>query len=252
MTRSNRTVPYTTQKPTPVRVVNKSSPSSHSPPTPNYQNPTPSKFDENFHLQVITILLIISDYTILETPNSSFSSYQTSTSSSSTWQPSSSAGSSYWTNQMTNSNNSPPIATGIQNISPTRSPGSPYATPSPSATYHPLTTHSHNQTPQSYQTSTPVTASSSEFQGNGSPHYHHVTTQSAPPPVVPVPTHQSHQLYYPSSISPTHQIYGNVGFGNFSYAPPSWSHATAADYGLFQNSYHYQPAEYISLINETG
>jgi hypothetical protein len=145
---------------------------------------------------------------------------------------------------MTNSSNaSPPsAASGIQNISPTRSPSSPYATPSPSATYHPLTTP-HNQ--QSYQTATPVTATSAEFQGNGgSPHYHHhhVSAQA-----VPVP--QSHQLYYPTSLSPTHQIYGNVGFSNFSYAP-GWTHSTA-DYGLFQNTYHYQP-EYISLINESG
>jgi hypothetical protein len=43
MTRSNRTVPYTTQKPTPLRVVNKTSPPTQSPTTPNYQNPaTPS------------------------------------------------------------------------------------------------------------------------------------------------------------------------------------------------------------------
>lgn len=184
----------------------------------------------------------------METPNSSFSSYQTSSASSSTWQPSTSAGSSYWTNQMANSSNaSPPASAGIQNISPTRSPGSPYASPSPSATYHPLTTHPH-QTQQNYQATTPVSASA-EFQGNGSPHYHHVSTQ--PSPVVPVP--QNHQLYYPSSLSPSHQIYGNVGFSNFSYAPGWATHGTAAEYGLFQNSYHYQPtAEYISLINESG
>lgn len=187
------------------------------------------------------------DYTILETPNSSFTSFQSSTVS--TWQPSTSAGSSYWTNQMTNSTNaSPPATSGIQNISPTRSPGSPYATPSPSATYHPLTTPL-NQT-QTYQNVAPVTATSSEFQGNNSPHAYHPSAQ--PSPVVPVP--QSHQLYYPTSLSPSHQIYGNVGFSNFSYAP-GWSHsAPHADYGLFhQNTYHYQPtAEYISLINETG
>lgn len=44
VTRSNRTVPYPTQKPTPLRVINKTSPPSQSPTTPNYQNPsTPSK-----------------------------------------------------------------------------------------------------------------------------------------------------------------------------------------------------------------
>lgn len=37
-----------------------------------------------------------------------------------------------------------------------------------------------------------------------------------------------------------------MGLSNFSYAP-GW-HGTA-DYGLFQNTYHYQPAEYIPLIN---
>lgn len=45
VTRSNRTVPYSqTQKPTPLRVINKTSPPSQSPTTPNYQNPsTPSE-----------------------------------------------------------------------------------------------------------------------------------------------------------------------------------------------------------------
>lgn len=162
------------------------------------------------------------------------------------WQPSTSAGSSYWTNQMTSSSNianaSPPASSGIQNISPTRSPSSPYATPSPSATYHPLTTPLNQQ---SYQAATP--SATIDYSNNGSPHYHHTSTAQ---PSLPVP--QSHQLYYPSSLSPTHQIYGNVGFTNFSYAP-GWTHGTAADYGLFQNTYHYQPsAEYISLINETG
>lgn len=166
------------------------------------------------------------------------------------WQPSTSAGSSYWTNQMAGTssvaNTSPPASSGIQNISPTRSPGSPYATPSPSATYHPLTTP-HNQ--QNYQATTPTTV---EYQNNGSPHFHH--TSSAAQPSLAVP--QSHQLYYPPSLSPTHQIYGNVGFTNFSYAP-GWTHGTAADYGIFQNSYHYQPSaeifhSNISLINDGG
>lgn len=176
------------------------------------------------------LFVSLKDYTVLETTNSSsFATYP-----SSTWQPSTSttSGASYWTNQMTpnvGNTSSPTPSTGIQNISPTRSPSSPYATPSPSATYHHLTP----QNQQQYQTP--------EFQGNVSPHY---TSQASPVvPVVP----QTHQLYYPSSLSPSHQLYSNMGIGNFSYAP-GW-HGTA-DYGLFQNTYHYQPAaEYIPLIN---
>lgn len=123
---------------------------------------------------------------------------------------------------------SPTPSTGIQNISPTRSPTSPYATPSPSATY----THLTSQGQQQYQ-------AQAEYQGSVSPHY-----SSQPSPVVPVP---QPQLYYPSSLSPSHhQIYSNVGFGNFSYAP-GW-HA-GADYGYIQNTYHYTQPEYIPLIN---
>jgi hypothetical protein len=178
----------------------------------------------------------LTDYTILETSNSSFGAYQPALSA---WQPSTTtAGSSYWSNQATNSNSilstASPTHSGIQKISPTRSPSSPYATPSPSATYHHLTT----QTQQAHQTS--------DFQGgNASPHY--AAQAQTTPPVVPVP--QSHQLYYPTSLSPSsHQLYSsNVGFSNFSYAT-GW-HGTA-DYGLFQNTYHYQPAEYIPLIND--
>ncbi|KAG5678266.1 hypothetical protein PVAND_007957 [Polypedilum vanderplanki] len=212
-TTSYRTAPYTTQKPTPVRAITK-----HSPPTnhsPQYnQSSTPN-------------------YTILENTNSSFGAYQPS----SAWQPSTTtSGSSYWTNQINSSNNilstSSPTHSGIQNISPTRSPSSPYATPSPSATYHHLTTQNQQ-------------AASAEYQGNASPHY--ITQAQTTPPVVPVP--QTHQLYYPTSLSPSHQIYSNVGFSNFSYAT-GW-HGTA-DYGLFQNSYHYQPAEYIPLINDAS
>lgn len=169
----------------------------------------------------------------METTNSSsFATYPTSSSS---WQPSTStsSGTSYWTNQMPGNvghTSSPTPSSGIQNISPTRSPSSAYATPSPSATYHHLTP----QNQQQYQP--PAT----EFQGNNSPHYASQTS-----PVVPVP--QTHQLYYPTSISPSsHQIYSNVGFSNFSYAT-GW-HGTG-DYGLFPNTYHYQPAEYIPLIN---
>jgi brachyury protein len=68
---------------------------------------------------------------------------------------------------------------------------------------------------------------------------------------VPVP--QSHQIYYPPSLSPTHQIYGNVisptGFSNFGYSATGWH--GSSDYGLFQSTYHYQPTEYIPIISET-
>ncbi len=165
------------------------------------------------------------------------------------WQPSTSAGSSYWTNQMSSSNNvtntSPSVTACVQNISPARSPGSSYTSPSPSATYHPLTTVNNQQ---SYH-ATPSSAPPAEYQNNGSPHYHISSSQHS----LAVPP-QSHQLYYPSSLSPSHQIYanGNVGFTNFSYAPHGWTHGTPSDYGIFQNTYHYQPtSEYISLINDS-
>lgn len=172
----------------------------------------------------------------MESTGSSFSSYQPA----SAWQPSSSSGSSYWTNQISSNNNtntSSPNSPAIQNVSPTRSPGSPnYVAASPTATYHHLTSQN-----QSYQHSPDV------YQSNGSPHY----IASSQSPIVPVP--QSHQLYYPTSISPTHQIYGNVisptGFGNFGYGAAGWH--GAGDYGLFQSTYHYQPAEYIPIINES-
>lgn len=169
----------------------------------------------------------------MEPTNASFTSYQPPTGS--TWQPSTSSGSSYWTNQInSNPNPSSPTSPAVQNISPTRSPGSPnYATSSPTATYHHLTPQN-----QSYQ---PV---SDVYQPAGSPHY----ASPAQAPTVPLPQ----SLYYPSSLSPSHQLYTNVispsGFGNFGYSTSGW-HGTS-DY-LFQNSYHYQPAEYIPIINES-
>lgn len=138
---------------------------------------------------------------------------------------------------MNNSTNSSPTLPVVQHISPTRSPGSPnYEASSPPATYHHLT-------PQNPSYQSPPT---DVYQSSGSPHY----TNSSQSPVVPVPQ----GLYCPSSLSPSHQIYGNVinptGFGNFGYSAPGWH--GAADYGLFQSTYHYQPAEYIPIINESA
>lgn len=183
----------------------------------------------------------MSDYIQLESANSSFSSYPTS---ASTWQASTApTGSSYWTNQVNNTNTSSNSPTSVvQNISPTRSAGSPnYVTSSP-ATYHHLTPQ--NQ----YNTSSEI------YQPTGSPHQHYTSTQAPlPPPVVPVP--QTHQLYYPTpALSPTSQIYGNVinpsGFSNFGYST-GWHGHTASDYSLFQSTYHYQPTEYLPIINDS-
>ncbi|CRK92891.1 CLUMA_CG006310, isoform A [Clunio marinus] len=208
----HRITPYTTQKPitVPIKSVTKSSPPAISPQFS--QNTTPS-------------------FTLLEPTNFS-SSYQ---SPSSSWQPSMSSGSSYWTNQIPCNSNLSSTSTIVQNVSPTRSPGSPNYVPPSTTTYHHLTTQS-----QTYTPSTEI------FQANGSPQY---TTPQVP--IVPVP--QSHQLYYPPSLSPTHQIYNNVispsGFSNFGYGTAGWH--GGSDYGIFQSSYHYQPtAEYIPLNND--
>lgn len=211
---SHRITPYPTQKPVTVatRPIKSSPPVNHS---PQYsQSSTPS-------------------YTILE-PSTTFSTYQAP--SSSNWQPSTSSGSLYWTNQISNNTNtSSPTSSGVQNISPTRSPGSPsYVASSPSATYHHLTPQN-----QTYQNPSEVYHSSS------SPHY----ASPSQPPIVPVPQN----LYYPSSLSPSHQIYGNVinptSFSNFGYSATGWH--GSGDYGLFQSTYHYPPAEYIPIINES-
>lgn len=182
----------------------------------------------------MTVSLI--DYTVLEPSNTSFTSYQTPSSSSSAWQPSASPGSSYWSNQMSiNGNaNGSPTSPAVQNISPNRSPGSPnYGAPSPTATYHHLTPQG-----QTFQPPPEV------YQSSGSPHY----AAASQPPAVTVPQ----SLYYPSSLSPTHQLYGNVisptSFGNFGYSASGWH--GAGDYGLFQSAYHYQPTEYIPIIND--
>lgn len=216
---SHRITPY--QAPKSVTVGTRSTNKSSSPPvavqSSQYsQSSTPS-------------------YTILE-PSPSFSGYQPPPASSN-WQPSTSSGSLYWTNQISNNTNtSSPTSSVVQNVSPTRSPGSPnYAASSPAATYHHLTPQN-----QSYQTPSEIYHSSS------SPHY----AASSQPPIVPVPQN----LYYPSSpLSPTHQIYGNVinptSFSNFGYSASGWH--SSGDYGLFQSTYHY-PAEYIPIINESG
>lgn len=229
---THRITPYTTQKHLPVsnRSVKSSPPANQS---PSYdQSPTPSKSYRFLETSKDLKHESFADYTILEPSNSSFSSYQPS----SAWSPAPSSG--YWTNQIaSNASTSSPTSPAVQNISPTRSPGSPnYAASSPSATYHHLTPQNQNYqpSPDAYQTS-------------GSPHFA-APTQT---PVVSVP--QSHQLYYPPSLSPTHQIYGNVisptGFSNFGYSATGWH--GAGDYGLFQSTYHYQPAEYIPIINES-
>ncbi|CAO1305929.1 unnamed protein product [Diamesa tonsa] len=224
---NNRVAPYTAPAPqkqpplsVPVRSVNKSPPAQS--PQYNQQN-----------------------YIQLESANSSFSSYPTT---ASTWQASTApTGSSYWTNQVNNTNTSSNSPTSVvQNISPTRSPGSPnYVTSSPlsGATYHHLTPQ--NQ----YNTTSEI------YQPTGSPHQHYAPTQAPPPtPVVPVP--QTHQLYYPTpALSPTSQIYGNVinpsGFSNFGYST-GWHGHTASDYNLFQSTYHYQPTEYLPIINDSS
>jgi hypothetical protein len=89
----------------------------------------------------------------------------------------------------------------------------------------------------------PNITSSSEVYSSNSPHYT-TTPQSS---IVSIP--QSHQLYYPSSLSPNHQIYGNVigstSFGNFGYGGTAAGWHGAGEYSLFHNAYHYQPSDYI-------
>lgn len=67
-------------------------------------------------------------------------------------------------------------------------------------------------------------------------------------------TPSSHQVYHPTPTSPTHQLYTNVlnGPTALSYPTSSWHNGTtAAEYGLYQNAYPYQP-EYIPLVSEIG
>lgn len=235
-TTSNRTThrntPYSTQKPIPVRTSSKLSPPAESPQY-NHNPTTPSELSKK--AAILSLKQIFSDYTILEPINAALTSYQPVSSS---WQPSTASGTSYWTSQIaSNSTNTSPILPAVQHLSPTRSPGSPnYETSSPTATYHHLTPQ--NQNPD-------FVRSSEVYQSSGSPHF----TSSSHSSIVP------QGLYsYPSSLSPSHQIYGNVinpsSFGNFGYNAPAW-HSTS-DYGLFQSTYHYQPAEYIPIINEPG
>lgn len=57
----------------------------------------------------------------------------------------------------------------------------------------------------------------------------------------------SSQVYHQNSPSSSHQIYGNVlntSLTNLGYAS-SWH--TSGDYGMFQNSYHYQTPEYLPI-----
>lgn len=61
----------------------------------------------------------------------------------------------------------------------------------------------------------------------------------------------THQMYHHPSQSSPSQIYGNMlnasTLTNLSYAS-TWH--SSADYGMFQNSYHYQAPEYIPIISD--
>lgn len=81
--------------------------------------------------------------------------------------------------------------------------------------------------------------------------YQMPNNNSSPPqfyasPAVPA----THQMYHPTPSSPS-QIYGNMlnapTLTNLSYAS-SWH--SGSDYGMFQNSYHYQAPEYIPIISD--
>ncbi|XP_031641230.1 T-related protein [Contarinia nasturtii] len=113
-------------------------------------------------------------------------------------------------------------------VSPTHSGDSPVYT-------------SHHLASQAY--STGATAQVDLYQmpnGNNSPPQFYATA-TAP---------NTHQMYHPTPASPS-QIYGNMlntpALTNLSYAS-TW-HSTA-DYGMFQNTYHYQAPEYIPIISD--
>uniref|UniRef100_A0A1B0D407 Uncharacterized protein n=1 Tax=Phlebotomus papatasi TaxID=29031 RepID=A0A1B0D407_PHLPP len=146
-----------------------------------------------------------------------FSSYPASWPSTST--------PSYWNP----GNPSSPIAVVPQATSPTPSGGSPGYVSSPgSYTTHHLTPH--NQ----YISATPADG----YQPAG----------GSPTPLYT----SSYQVYHPTpAVSPSHQLYGNVlnapTITNLGYSS-TWHSGT--DYGVFQNSYHYQAPEYVPLIGE--
>ncbi|XP_055682221.1 T-related protein isoform X1 [Lutzomyia longipalpis] len=133
---------------------------------------------------------------------------------------------SYWNP----GNPSSPIAVAVpQTTSPTPSGGSPGYVSSPgSYTTHHLTPH--NQ----YIGASPADG----YQPAG----------GSPTPLYT----SSYQVYHPTpAVSPSHQLYGNVlnapTITNLGYSS-TWH--SGSDYGVFQNSYHYQAPEYVPLIGE--
>ncbi|XP_037906741.1 T-related protein isoform X2 [Hermetia illucens] len=169
-------------------------------------------------------------------------------------------------------------------------PSSNPGTPPPSAQsgflpLEPVTTTvfsyptSWQSTPATYWSSTPsattpITSNVSPTPSTGSPNYtastgyttHHLSSHNQynlgpPPPTQNEPTYQNltgsptqtyssspHQVYHPTPTSPTHQLYTNVlNPSTLSYSA-TWHSGT--EYGLYQNSYAYQPPEYIPLVGE--
>lgn len=235
---NHRSVPYTTKPPQHIttRVAGKL-PSSpvQTPPCENSAGTSELfSYFESFYLFSYScghFFLSSPDYTLLESTNHTIGTYPATT-----WQPSICSGTSYWTNQVSvNSPVASPNASNLQSTqhhTPPRSPISPNCV-SGSPSYHQMTSQNPNI----------ASSSSSEAYTSNSPHY----TTTSQSPIVPMP--QTHQLYYPSSLSPNHQIYGNVigstTFGNFGYSGTTAGWHGAGEYSLFHNAYHYQPTDYI-------
>lgn len=81
--------------------------------------------------------------------------------------------------------------------------------------------------------------------------YQMPNSNNSPPQFYATPAAPTtHQMYHPSPSSPS-QIYGNMlnapTLTNLSY-PSTWH--SGSDYGMFQNSYHYQAPEYIPIISD--
>ncbi|XP_053689448.1 T-related protein [Sabethes cyaneus] len=197
--RSNRTVPYTTQR---------------SRNTSGSTSPQPT------------------GYLPLEPVASPvFSSY------SSAWQsqPTSATG-PYWSSQSANPGSPNSIA---PNISPTPSNGSPnYVTSSPTYSTQHLASHN-NQ----YSSSMPSTSTATQidvYQPSVSPQQIYASAAG-------------HQIYHPTpTVSPNHQLYGNVLNAPITNIGYSTSWHSAGDYSVYQSSYHYPTAEYIPMIGEIG
>nr|XP_019527731.2 T-related protein-like [Aedes albopictus] len=166
-------------------------------------------------------------------PSPVFSSY------SSAWQsqPSAATG-SYWTSQTTNPGSPNSIA---PNISPTPSNGSPnYATSSPTYSSHHLSSHnSQYNTPTSSSSTGPTSAQIDVYQPNVSPQQIYAPA--------------GHQIYHPTpTVSPNHQLYGNVLNAPITNIGYSTTWHGASDYSVYQSSYHYPTAEYIPMIGDIG